>query len=241
MRGVISVRQSLTWESSREQELRLPYQNRVDPFGEIHAVAARGLFTGNRGTIHDGDTRTLLKRRWASKMWIICDCGYRGRKRDVMGRNKPPNSAGGGGPGWTNLFFADEVTALAAGHRPCFECRRERAKEFARCFAAGQGLSEISAPAIDAILHPQRRAVGAAPLEFSPVEIKSLPGGAMVTWNGVAYAVRGNSLMRWSFDGYAPVAMPLRAELLTPPATVAALRAGYRPVWARESAELPPP
>lgn len=205
----------------------MPHQNRVDPFGEIHAVAARGLFTGNRGTIHDGDTRTLLKKRWASKMWIICDCGYKGRKRDVMGRNKPS-----GGPGWTNLFFADEATALAAGHRPCFECRRERAKEFARHFATGQGLSEISAPAIDTILHPQRRAAGALAITLSTSEIDALPDGAMVALDGDAYAKRGPSLLRWSFEGYDPALLPPRAELLTPPATVAALRAGYQPVWA---------
>jgi len=219
----------------------LPYQNRVDPFGEIHAVAARGLFTGNRGTIHDGDTRTLLRKRWASKMWIICDCGYKGRKRDVMGRNKPSNSAGGGGPGWTNLFFADEVTALAAGHRPCFECRRERAKEFARRFAAGQGLSEISAPAIDTILHPQRRATGALPVELSASDIAALPDGAMIALDGVAYAIHGDAILRWSFDGYVPATMPPRAELLTPPATVAALRAGYLPIWALPETKLPPP
>ena len=227
MDGVISLRQRLSWESSREQEAGLPYQNRVDPFGDIHAVAARGLFTGNRGTIHDGDTRTLLKKRWASKMWITCDCGYKGRKRDVMGRNKPS-----GGPGWTNLFFLDEVTALAAGHRPCFECRREQAKDFARRFAAGQGLSEMSAPRIDAILHPQRRAAGAPPVELSSTDIERLPDGAMIAQDGVAYAVRDKSLLRWSFDGYAPAPIPPRAELLTPPATVAALRAGYAPVWA---------
>lgn len=207
----------------------MPFQNRVDPFGSIRAVAARGLFTGNRGTIHDGETRTLLKKRWATKMWIICDCGYKGRKRHVMGRNRPT-----GGPGWTNLFFLDEVTALSAGHRPCFECRREAAKEFARCFAAGQGREKMSAPEIDAVLHPQRLAAGADVVRLAPDEAAALPDGAMVAQGAQAYAVRGGSVLRWSFEGYAPANINIKGafELLTPPATVAALRAGYRPVWA---------
>lgn len=206
----------------------MPYQNRVDPFGQIHEVSARGLFTGNRGTIHDGDTRTLLKKRWTSKMWIICDCGFKGRKRDVMGRNRAS-----GGPGWTNLFFLDEVTALAAGHRPCFECRRAAARDFARCFAIGQGVPEISAPQMDAILHPRRRAVGANPVALSPAELRELPDGSMFSVDDTAYAVRDGRPLHWSFEGYTPAEFPTRdAELITPPATVAALQAGYEPVWA---------
>jgi hypothetical protein len=129
----------------------MPLQNRVDPFGNNHAVAARGMFTGNRGVIHDPMTKTLLTRRWTTRAWIICDCDFRGRKREVMGRNAPSGNAG-----WTELFFLDEVTALAAGHRPCFYCRRERAVEFARCFAAGQGRRTMSAPEMDAVLHRER-------------------------------------------------------------------------------------
>jgi hypothetical protein len=129
----------------------MPLQNRVDPFGEIHAVVARGMFTGNRGVIHDPATKTLLNCRWTTKAWIICECDFRGRRREVMGRNAPSGRAG-----WTELFFLDEVTALAAGHRPCFYCRRERAIEFARCFAAGQGRETIAAPEMDAVLHRER-------------------------------------------------------------------------------------
>ncbi len=112
----------------------MPLQNRVDPFGAIYAVSARGLFTGNRGVIHDPATKTLLSRRWTTRAWIVCECTFRGRRRDVMGRNAPS-----GGAGWTELFFLDEVTALAAGHRPCFYCRRAAAVDFARSFAQGQG------------------------------------------------------------------------------------------------------
>ena len=91
----------------------MPLQNRVDPFGAIHAVETRGLFTGNRGVIHDPATRTLLRRRWSTKAWIICACEYKGKRRTVMGRNTRS-----GNPVWTDVFFPDEVTALAAGHRP---------------------------------------------------------------------------------------------------------------------------
>jgi hypothetical protein len=87
----------------------MPLQNRVTPFGDIVAIAQRGLFTGNRGIIHDPATKTLLKKRWATKAWLICVCDYKGRRREVMG-----------GRSWTELFFLDEAVALAAGHRPCF-------------------------------------------------------------------------------------------------------------------------
>jgi hypothetical protein len=115
----------------------VPLQNRVDPFGEIHAVEWRGMFTGNRGVIHDPDAKTLLGRRWTTKAWIICACQYKGRRREPMGRNTPS-----GGAGWTELFFLDEVTALAAGHRPCFDCRREAAKEFVRCYGEAFGMAK---------------------------------------------------------------------------------------------------
>jgi hypothetical protein len=91
-------------------------QNRVTPFGEIVALLQRGMFTGNRGIIHDPDTKSLLNRRWASKAWLICTREYKGRHQEVMA-----------GRSWTELFFLDEAIALAAGHRPCFLCRREAA------------------------------------------------------------------------------------------------------------------
>lgn len=208
-------------------------QNRVDPFGRIHAVAARGMFTGNRGIIHDPATRTLLKKRWASKAWIICACAYKERPpRDVMGYNRPgsqPPKAG-----WTELFFLDEVTALAAGHRPCFECRREAAKAFAARFGEANGLDDPKVAAIDAILHRQRLASSRREgPTLTAEELADLPDGAMVSEGGRAFALRGGTALRWSFDGYgAPVELrTLTApHLVTPPATVAALRAGFMPV-----------
>ncbi|RFC67180.1 hypothetical protein DY251_12780 [Mesorhizobium denitrificans] len=205
----------------------MPLQNRVDPAGEIHSVPARGMFTGNRGVIHDPETKSLNGRRWTTKAWIICRCDFENRKRTVFGRN-----ARSGGPGWTNLFFADEVTALAAGHRPCFECRRAEAIAFANAFARGHGLPTIKAAEMDAILHGQRLATGKAPQSLNAVQILDLPTGAIVSADGRYLAKRINDFRIWSFDGYgAPVAAPLTAVLITPPAIVSALRSGYRPVW----------
>src|SRR5690606_3647434 len=117
------------------KRIAMPLQNRVDPFGAIHAVAARGMFTGNRGIIHNPARRTLHSRRWTTKAWIICDLVHpRGAIRTPMGHNGPS-----GGAGWTELFFLDEVTALAAGHRPCFYCRRAAAQDFLARYRKASG------------------------------------------------------------------------------------------------------
>ena len=210
----------------------MPLQNRVDPFGAIHAVPARGLFTGNRGILHDPATKTLLTRRWTTKAWIVCACAFRGRRREPMGRNAP-----GGGAGWTELFFLDEVTALAAGHRPCFFCRRADATRFGRAFASGQGRETIAAPEMDAILHAQRLASALDAPRPSVVDPAALPDGAMLAAGGRAFAVRAGRLLPWSFESYGPALPPKAAtvptplRLLTPLATVAALAAGYAPIW----------
>ena len=104
----------------------MPLQNRVTPLGDIVATPHRGLFVGNRGSIHDPATRTLRGRRWTTPAWIVCVCEFRGRRRAVMAT-----------PGWTELFFLDEATAFAAGHRPCFFCRRADATAFRAAWAAG--------------------------------------------------------------------------------------------------------
>jgi hypothetical protein len=214
----------------------MPLQNRVDPFGQIHAIAARGLFTGNRGVIHDPDTRTLLRRRWATPHWIICALDYNDRPpRDVMGRNarKP---GGALRTGWTELFFLDEVTALAAGHRPCFFCRREAAKRYAGAYADAFGTAEPRVPEIDGRLHAERLATGAEPRRLTEADVRALPDGAMVALGQKPFAVRGGALVPWSFAGYGTPppgcrSLPAPATLITPPTTVAVLRAGYRPVW----------
>lgn len=200
----------------------MPLQNRVDPAGEIVATTARGLFTGNRGVIHDPTTKTLLARRWTTKAWIVCTLEHpKGVKREPMGRNGPA-----GGAGWTELFFLDEVTALAAGHRPCFYCRRDAARNFQRCFG------QPSAPATDAVLHAERLAVTSETPLLEQEQIRRLPDGAVVATDADMLALRAGQALPWSFAGYgAPRALPSQARLLTPPSTVAALEAGYAPAW----------
>jgi hypothetical protein len=211
-----------------ERRTAMPLQNRVDPRGGIHAVPARGLFTGNRGVIHDPATKRLRARRWATKAWIVCTLDHpQGRRREPRGRNAPS-----GGAGWTELFFLDEVTALAAGHRPCFYCRRQAAQAFRRCFAAGNGMEAPAAAAMDEMIHRQRLAAGGAAPVLSAADISSLPDGAMIEAGGVFYALRHGRALPWSFSGYGePAPLPRDAGLVTPPATVAALAAGFAPVW----------
>jgi hypothetical protein len=209
----------------------MPLQNRVDPFGAIHAVDARGLFTGNRGVIHDPTTKTLLSRRWSTKAWIICECEFRGRRREVMGRN-----ARSGNAGWTELFFLDEVTALAAGHRPCFYCRRQRAKEFAERYADAFGIAGPRAIEIDARLHSERLASGGLPPTVDEAGIARLPEGAMICAGDRAFALHRERLREWSFDGWRsvsvkPAELGADVKLITPPTTIAVLKSGFRPIW----------
>ena len=204
----------------------MPLQNRVDPFGVLHAVPARGLFTGNRGILHEPETRRLAGRRWTTRAWIVCICDWKDRRREVWGRNGP-----NGGAGWTELFFVDEVTALAAGHRPCFFCRRNDARAFQSAFAAGNGLSSVSAPQMDEKLHAERRlSARGAPVALWP---EDLPDAAMIEVDGDALVRRKGRWLRWTFDGYVETCEPnAPAAVITPPSTIATLRAGYRPVWA---------
>jgi hypothetical protein len=210
----------------------MPLQNRVDPFGAIHANPARGLFTGNRGIIHDPATKTLLKKRWTNPAWIICVLKLPGREpRDPMGYNRLAGTAAG----WTELFFLDEVTALAAGHRPCFYCRREEAKTFLGCYADAFRMTKPKATELDSKLHGERRASRRKPLpSISGAEVAKLPDGAMIASGETAYAIKDGEALPWSFAGYgAPVSVAaiVNPVLLTPPTTVAVLRADYKPAW----------
>jgi hypothetical protein len=194
--------------------------NRVTPFGDIVAIAQRGMFTGNRGILHDPATKTLLGRRWASKAWLVCVCDYKGRRREVMGSRS-----------WTELFFLDEAVALAAGHRPCFFCRRAAAERFRGAWAAALGGPPPRATAIDTILHQERLDRVHKRVHPLPGAVDALPDGAMVVAAGTAYTLLGGRAYRWTEDGYAaPETLPDADGLLTPPSTLAALSAGYRAV-----------
>ena len=181
-------------------------QNRVNPWGEIVATPERGTVMGNRGGKFHRDDKTLGKRRWASYHWIACDMHYKNTQHEAMGK------------GYTSLFFLDEVTALAAGHRPCFFCRRNEAKNF----IAGRKVNEF-----DRELHAQR-------LGKHEESVSNLPDGAMIEHDGHAYAVNGSKLLQWSHSQYGlaiPRASIMKARLLTPPLITAILAKGYQPRW----------
>jgi hypothetical protein len=200
----------------------MPLQNRVDPFGELCAVEARGLFLGNRGGRIHRDDRTLSRRRWTSRAWICCRLAFKGRHRAVWGNS------------YTELFFLDEPTALAAGHRPCFECRRADALAFAAAWARGQRLNAPPrAGEMDVVLQAQRLDRRAKRRHRATLD--ALPDGAMIVLErDTPLAVRRDTLLPWSFSGYgAPRPRPrgIEVDVLTPPAIVTVLSAGYRPQW----------
>ena len=205
-----------------------PLQNRVTPQGDIIATPHRGLFTGNRGIIHDPATRTLLTRRWSSNAWLTCVCEFRGRRRKVMG-----------GRSWTELFFLDEATAFAAGHRPCFFCRRDDANRFRAAWEEGNGVSGVLARDIDIVLHRERLERGKKRLHALPMPLQQLPDGAMVQAGTESYLITQGAALLWSPGGYRrPQNALIEAMLLTPPSTLRALSAGYRPVLHKSAVKL---
>jgi hypothetical protein len=193
-----------------------PLQNRVDPFGDLYAVTERGGLMGNRGGRLHRDDQTLSGSRWKNKHWLICVCEFKGRRRDVWARY------------YTELFFLDEPTALAAGHRPCFECRRQAAKAFIAAFPG----SPRGVEAMDEALHGER--VENRRKRLWRTRLGELPDGAMIARDRRPYAVRSGALSPWSFAGYGapePLEPEAVVDVLTPPSTVAALKGGYRPLW----------
>jgi hypothetical protein len=198
----------------------MPLQNRVTPTGDIIATPHRGLFTGNRGIIHDPATKTLLRKRWSTPAWITCLCEFRGRWREVMG-----------GRSWTELFFLDEATAFAAGHRPCFYCRRDDAKRFRAAWEQGNRVSNVRAKEMDAALHRERLDRGRKRLHPLPAPLEKLPDGAMVQQGEDSFLIALGKALRWSPAGYSETEIaPADARLLTPPSTLRAFAAGYGPV-----------
>lgn len=197
-----------------------PLQNRVDPFGALVATAARGTLMGNRGGRFHLPGKLPGTRRWASRQWIACVCAFKGRHRAVWG------------DGYTEVFFLDEVTALAAGHRPCFECRRTDALAFRSAFVAGTTRPLPRVAEMDAVLHAQRGAAGGRAAE--PVRLANLPDGTMISRAGNALALLHQHLLPWSDAGYGvPVAAKPEdlVTALTPAAIIRCLQSGYSPRW----------
>jgi hypothetical protein len=205
---------------SSRQDVEVPLPNRVTPEGELVAVPERGLFYGNRGCLHDDSGRIV--RFAANRRWIVCVLEFGQRRRHPLMQ-----------PGrFTELFFLDEATAFAAGHRPCAECRRERYEAFRAAWAASDGSSALpTAGAIDDRLDAERRRGSARRFELA--ESGSLPVGAMFRHEGDAHLVVAEGWSRpWTPAGYgerrARSAGPV--VLLTPPSTVEVIRRGYEPV-----------
>ena len=196
----------------------MPLQNRVTPLGELVADPARGLVYGNRGCLHDETGR--IRRRFNGKRWIACRLEFRGWQRSPLlqlGR-------------FTELFFLDEATAFAAGHRPCALCRREDFVRFVEVWGELHP-GQVGADAIDAQLHAERVAPGTRAQLHHDAALDELPDGAFVLQRGVPHLVLGSELLSWTAAGYmARRARPARQQgtLITPPSLVAVLGAGWQ-------------
>lgn len=195
-------------------------QNRVSPLGTLLATPERGLVYGNRGCLHDRDGR--IRRDYNGKRWIACRLEFRGRRRaQLMAPGR-----------YTELFFLDEVTALAAGHRPCAECRRADYERFGETWAKLHG-GPGGADTIDARLHAERIDPATRSRRLHTAAFEELPDGAIVLDRGAPRLVLDGHLLTWSPAGYAtsvPRPAGSDATVVTPPSLLALLRAGWAPV-----------
>jgi len=197
----------------------MPRRNRVTPYGELVAVPDRGMFWGNRGVLHDAQGRLVRYSR--GRAWAICVLDYKGRRRTQWTPGR-----------LTELFFLDEATGLAAGHRPCGECRYRDYQAFKRAWAAAHGGGAPGVQAIDARLHADRLA-GPGVRRTYAAALGGLPDGVMVEVDGAPRLVFCGGLLAWTPGGYRDrqAAGPASTvTVITPRATVATLAAGYRPV-----------
>ena len=209
--------------------LSMPLQNRVTPTGEIRALVERGLFMGNRGILHDGEQR-LGVSRWRHPHWIICVLAFKDWHREVM----QPNN-------YTELFFMDEATALAAGHRPCALCRRAAYLAFQNALKLALCRDRrLEADALDRMLHAARIESGSRRQRRFEASLDDLPDGTMVVLqdnseldkNEEVWLIRDGYLFRWTPAGYdRTVRRPtgMAVQVLTPRPTVLALQQGYLP------------
>jgi hypothetical protein len=206
----------------------MPERNRVTPTGEIIATPLRGAWTGNRGVLHQG---RKIVRSHAGSLWITCALEFRGRHRElwIPGR-------------WTPLFFHDEAVAFAAGHRPCGECRHAEYQAYKAAWAEGLGGDPPSAGEMNRRLHGERIFRGTHRRRYHEVRWTDLPDGAFVLDHGTPRLVLGNDLIAWGPSGYGEQRRRPRrgaATVITPPATLAALRAGYPVQIAQDGGRQP--
>ena len=197
----------------------MPRQNRVTPDGTLIAVPDRGLFWGNRGSLHDSGGRLVRYSR--GRAWAICVLEFKGRRRQLWAPG-----------GLTELFFLDEATGLAAGHRPCGECRYRDYQAFKRAWAGAFGGGGPGVAEIDTRLHADRLVRPGVRRSY-PARLSSLPDGVMVSVGDTPSLVWGGGLLAWTPGGYRSSGQSPAADtvtVITPRATVAVLAAGYRPV-----------
>lgn len=200
----------------------MPRQNRITPFGEIIATPARGTLMGNRGCLHNREQRIV--RPYQLQRWIICVLEFKGRKHGIMTPGQ-----------YTELFFLDEATALAAGHRPCAECSRPRFEEFRTLWAqANPEFTKEAKPRatmIDEVLHAERITAAREKVTFTE-RLGALPEGTMIALeDGQAYLLHQDALRRWRVDGYDRVLQMehnRKVQVLTPRSVVKTLAAGYQ-------------
>jgi hypothetical protein len=191
-------------------------QNRVTPLGDIVAIPLRGAWTGNRGHIHSGKD---IARFHAGNLWIVCALQFRGR----WNQQWQPHH-------YTFLYFHDEAVAFAAGHRPCAECRRVSYNAYRAAWADGLSVEPPSAVAMNRWLHSERLVPGTHRRRLHSMSWSGLPNGTFALLDGAPFLVLGNEVVKWGAAGYGEHRLrPAdgRAEVITPPATVAVLRAGY--------------
>ena len=193
-----------------------PARNRVTPAGDIVAIPLRGAWTGNRGILHRGNE---IVRFHGGDLWITCALQFKGRHAEQW---RPGH--------YTFLFFHDEAVSFAAGHRPCAECRRPNYNAYRTAWAAGLGVERPSARDMNRQLHRERLLAGTHQRRISGLPWRDLPDGTFVLLDGVAAVVVGDQLSEWTHKGYGLRRDRPRtgsASVLTPPSTVAAIRAGY--------------
>lgn len=198
-------------------------QNRVDPWARLCAVTAKGALMGNRGILHD-ENRQIVSQ-WEHTRWVTCKVEFQGiQRRPFSPRN------------YSELFFLDEATAFAAGHRPCAYCRKDRFKEFKTAWlASNPELRSTPRPSIEEvnkIIHTERAAKGGNKISFE-APVKDLPQGTLIDVDGVALLVWRDALLPWSFEGYGPVRDDLpfstMVRVLTPKSVIRVFAQGFRP------------
>jgi hypothetical protein len=206
-------------DGDRLAGLDRPLRNRVTPAGELIATEHRGTMYGNRGVLHNEDLG--LVRRYQVRRWLVCVLEFRGRRRPILRPRR-----------YTELFFLDEAVALAAGHRPCAECRHAAYQSFLTAWTTARALpAKPAADDIDRVLHWQRRLADGARVTY-PALPGELPDGVFIVHDDEFWLAHDGGLHRWTPAGYADRIDQFDgpAAVLTPRATVEAIRAGYRPL-----------